>query len=318
MPSPFPSTAEQVVAAVEAVTVSGAPTDATAVSGFADMPSDRAEAALALAADLGLLSESSSHYEAASPLCRFFASALQGRSAAALRVALESYEPFLLFRARLPYTTTASDAARQTKAKLVLTGHHDEIRDTLVSLGTFSHALKSVGGGQYELPGDEAVPTLNSIAEACEELAASEARVRSHLGERAAGLASTDEVIQPLADALLRAGRGDPEGAVQQAGNAVEAYLVELAGRKNVGLSGATGLNGKLERIANNVPMAEKLRRISKYAGDIRNAADHGPDPDVGNISWTIRDNTGTEYVFVACSLIASLAEWEAGGPPSL
>jgi hypothetical protein len=35
-------------------------------------------------------------------------------------------------------------------------------------------------------------------------------------------------------------------------------------------------------------------------------------------MSWTIRPNTGVEYVFVACSFLASLAEWEAAEPPSL
>jgi hypothetical protein len=314
MASPFPSTAEQVVHAIEATAIAGRPIDAATVGAFGDMPTERAEAALALATDLGLLSEDANSYEPASPLCIFFASGLQERSAAALRIALESYEPFVLFRSRLPYTTTASDAARQTKAKLGLTGHHDEIRDTLVSLGTYSHGLRAVGGGQYELPGDEAAPAIHTIAAACADLAAAEAKVRAHLGERAVPLSSTSEVIQPLSDALLRAGREDADGA----GNALEAYLVDLAGRKAVNITGANGINAKLERIADQEGLPPKLRRISKYVGDIRNAADHGPDPDVGNASWTIRSNTGVEYVFVSCSFIASLAKWEAGEPPSL
>lgn len=318
MPSLFPSTAEQVVAAVEAVSVSGRAVDAAFVVAFADMPVDRAEAALALGAALGLLDEDSGSYTVDSPLCRFIAGGLQQRSAAALRIALESYEPFMMFRARLAYTATGSDAARHVKTALGLSGHHDEVRDTLVSLGTYTQALVSVGGGQYEVPADEAVPALNAVAAACGDVAAAEAQVRRHLGDRAVLHASTVEVLQPLADALLRAGRGDAAGAVQQAGNAVEAYLVDLAGRKGVSLTGATGLNAKMERIAQHAQTPEKLRRISKYSGDIRNAADHGPDPDVGNASWTIRASTGVEYVFVACSFLASLAEWEAGGPPSL
>ncbi len=318
MASPFPSTAEQLVQVVEAVALSGSAATPAYVAQFADLPQDRAEAALALAVEIGLLTETGGDFTATSPLCRFFVRALEKRSAAALRIALESYDAFLLFRARLPYAGTASDAARQTKAKLTLTGHHDEIRDTMVSLGTYTRALESVGGGQYQLPADEAIPSLEQVASACDDLAAAEAQVRGHLGERAAGYASTGEVIQPLADALLRAGGGDADGAVQQAGNAVEAYLVDVATRKTVSLTGANGLNAKLERIADNETMPAKLRRISKYAGDIRNAADHGPDPDVGNVSWTIRPKTGVEYVFVACSLLASLAEWEDGQAPSL
>jgi hypothetical protein len=105
---------------------------------------------------------------------------------------------------------------------------------------------------------------------------------------------------------------------VQQAGNAVEAFIVELAGRTGVNLGNATGLNGKLEALATQSAMPEKLRRVSKYLGDIRNAADHGPDADVGNVSWTIRENTGVEYVFVACSFVGALAIWESGGPPTM
>jgi hypothetical protein len=48
------------------------------------------------------------------------------------------------------------------------------------------------------------------------------------------------------------------------------------------------------------------LRHIGSYLGTIRNAADHGPDPDINNASWQIRDATGLEYVFVACSFIAA------------
>lgn len=317
MPSPFPSTAEQVVAAVEAVAVNNGPTDVALVSEFADLPTARAEAALALAVELELLSEASGDYSVASPLCRFFVSAAQQRSAAALRIALESYDPFVAFRARLPYAATASDAARHVKATHGLSGHHDEIRDTLVSLGTFTQGLVSAGGGQYKVPIDEPEEDLNAIASACDDAAKAESQIRAHLGS-AAPLSSEDEVIRPLTDALQRAGRGDPDGAVQQAGNAVEAYLVELAARKTVNITGANGLNAKLERIAQAHSLPEKLKRVSKYSGDIRNAADHGPDADIGNVSWTIRQNTGTEYVFVSCSLLASLAAWENGEAPSL
>jgi hypothetical protein len=318
MPSPFPSTAEQVVAAVEAVTVAGRPADAAFVARFADLPEARAESALSMATDLGLLTENGGSYEPASPLCRFVVSGRQDIAMATLRVALESYEPFILFRSRLAHTTDGTTAARHTQATLGLAGHRDEIRDTLVSLGTYTHALEVAGGGQYRAPNDEAINALRTLAEASADAAAADGRIRAQLGEEAVARSSNADVLAPLADALQRAGQGDAAGAVQQAGNAVEAYLVGVAGRLGANLQGANGLNAKVDRLVQQKNLPKKLQNVSKYLGHVRNAADHGPDADVGNQSWQIRPNTGTEFVFVACSFVASLSDWESGRAPSL
>jgi len=52
----FQSTAEDVVASIEAVVVYGKPTTVAFVAQFADVPQDRADNALKLAKDLGFLS----------------------------------------------------------------------------------------------------------------------------------------------------------------------------------------------------------------------------------------------------------------------
>lgn len=133
MPRAFsPATAEQVVAAVEAVFVNGKSTDAAFVAAFCDMAVDRAQAALELAVDLSLLTESAANYQVANPLCRVLGSPDERHRAAALRVALESYEPFVIFRERLPATPVVATAAHQTKTALDLSAHRDEIKDTLV------------------------------------------------------------------------------------------------------------------------------------------------------------------------------------------
>jgi hypothetical protein len=53
----------------------------------------------------------------------------------------------------------------------------------------------------------------------------------------------------------------------------------------------------------------------AKYLGQVRNAADHGVDvdPEVGAV-WHIQRTTSVQYVFVACSFIASALERETGG----
>jgi hypothetical protein len=59
--------------------------------------------------------------------------------------------------------------------------------------------------------------------------------------------------------------------------------------------------------------MSPKLIFVGKHLGDVRNAADYGIDPDVG-VTWTIRNATGIEYVFLACSFIAAVATKELTG----
>jgi hypothetical protein len=92
-----------------------------------------------------------------------------------------------------------------------------------------------------------------------------------------------------------------------------------MAGRMNVGLAGANGIIEKLTRFsAQPRRLPRKLIHLGSYLGAIRNAADHGPDADINNQSWTIRDATGLEYVFVACSFIAATVGIERNDPPEI
>jgi hypothetical protein len=148
-------------------------------------------------------------------------------------------------------------------------------------------------------------------------MAAAEERIRSQLGVDAATVASRAEVIVPLAEALLKAKDGDARGAVVNAGNAVESYLVAFAGRTGVNIGGATGINSKLDRFDQVKALPKKLIFVGKYLGHVRNAADHGVDADV-RAAWTVREATGIEYVFVAASFIASARSRELGNAPEV
>lgn len=320
MPRPFfQSTAEDVIASVEAVVVNGRPTRVEFVAQFIDVPPERAENALKLAVELGFLSLHAGVFSACRPLSQMFATPNLMQKAAALRVVLESYEPFTAFRARLKATDFASQAAQQTKVALDLDSHRDIIKDTLISLGTYSHALDTEGGGLY-VPADDAIENrLLSLAQACRDVVAAEARVRVQMGDAAADRVARNEVVLPLANALLKAASGDARGAVLIAGNAVESYLEGLAVRiGGVNLAGAAGLNAKLEVFAAAHAIPRKLVQVGKYLGNIRNAADHGlGDPDV-NAPWTIQESTGMEFVYVACSFISSVTAREQGQPPRI
>jgi hypothetical protein len=318
MARPFsPATAEQVVAVVEAVVVADRPATPQYVAEFSDLTPNQAEAALKLAADVGLLSHSGGKYSKANPLCRFLTTPHLMRKAAVLRLLLESYEPFIVFRERLAATKDVSAAAKQTKAALDLDAHREEVKDTLISLGTYSQALTTQGGGHYGPAEDEAEHPLDAMVHACADMTASEARIRQQLGAAAAAVVSRDHVLLPLADALLKAQENDGRGAVVAAGNAVESYLEEYATRRTVQLGHAPGINAKIDKLVPGNVIPKKLATVGKYLGHVRNAADHGVDTEVG-APWTIRPATGVEYVFVSCSFIAAVTAREQNKPPEI
>jgi hypothetical protein len=315
MPTPFfRVTAEAVVATVDAVYSSGRSVDQKYVAEFAQLTQGSADAALRIAAGMGLIEENSGKYIASSVLCRSFSVSDQKRKAAALRIVLEGYEPFVRFRERLISTDDATTSAIQTKIVANLDGHHDDIKETLLSLGQYSQAILAEGGGVYKVSEKPAENALDTLFAGCAEDAKAEHRIRLQIGERAATKISREEVICPLANALQRATTGDPKGAVVTAGNAVESFLEALGRRKGVVLAGKNGINAKADELCKAGTLPRKILNVSKYLGHIRNAADHGIDSDI-NASWEIRPATGVEYVFVACSFIASTIERELSGP---
>jgi len=318
VPRPFSSaTAESVVATVEAVFVKGGAASPQFAADFCQLSLDQASAAMELAVDLGLLRKAGKNFEAASPLCRFFATSDQMGKAAALRLILEAYEPFVFFQQSLARTPQASTAAQQTQVFFELSEHREEIKETLVSLGTYSQAIESAGGGQYGVKTTQFGDSLARLAAACADVAGAETAIRNLVGPDVENVSDRVSVIVPLADALLAARDGDGRAAVLNAGNAVESYLEALAGRAGVNVGSAPGINAKLDRFDQAGALPKKLIFIGKYLGHARNAADHGVDPEVGG-AWSIRIQTGHEYVHVACSFLASVRLRELQRPPSL
>jgi hypothetical protein len=319
MPLASQTTAEHVMGAVEAIVVNGGPTTVDVVAEFLDATAANATAALEMAVELGLLSQNGNNFAVLSPLCRF--TAIPEQKAALLRILIESYKPFTVFRERLLATADLNGAAKATKIVCVLPAHRDVVKDTLISLGTYSRALVPEGGGNYQLEAASLVNALQVVASACKDMTAAEGRIRSQLGPVAEVVLAPqrDTVIVPLADALVRANNRDGAGAVQAAGNAVESHIAAMAGRMGVNIAGANGIIEKLNRFgAAPRRLPRKLMHIGTYLGAIRNAADHGPDADINNQSWQVRDATGLEYVFVACSFIAATLGSERNDPPEI
>jgi hypothetical protein len=166
---------------------------------------------------------------------------------------------------------------------------------------------------------EAAAHPLAAFAPAPTDLTAAEERIRIQLGPDAVGIASREEVILPLAEALLKATGGDPRAAVLRAATGVEAYLVAFAERAGVTVAGASSLNAKLDRLGEAAALPRKLIFVGRYLGHICDAADLTGDVDVGaSWGWSIRGATGLEYVFVAASFIASARSRELGNAPEI
>jgi hypothetical protein len=256
--------------------------------------------------DLGFLSgDPSAGFAVDSPLCRAFSTADQQRKAAALRLLLEAYHPYVVFKERLRATNDAAAAARQVKELLDLDPHADAVKDTLLSLGQYTQSLVTEAGGYYRESTDGAEHHLTKLAKACADDASAEARILSQLGGDAPAYAPRDKVIGPLATALQRAAKGEGREAVVYAGNAVESFLTLVGGHTGTAMKG-TGINAKALELESAGVLAKKQLNVSKYLGHVRNAADHGVDTDVAS-AWDILESTGIEYVFVACSFIRSV-----------
>lgn len=274
------------------------------VQDFCDLSSAQATGALELTTDIGLIRKDGDKFKSDSPLTRFLCTPDESKKAAILRVLLESYDPFVKFRERLLATNSADTAAQQTKVVLELSAHREEIKDTLISLGTYTKAIQSEGGGRYKSNSTNLVNQLHEIAASCSDLSEAEACIRTEIGDYSDSV-DRIEVIQPLANALLKARSNQPTEAVAEAATAIESYLARLADRTGVNLAAATGLNSRLDRFRTNNVLPKKIVESGKYLGQVRNAADHGVDvdPDVGAV-WQILESTGIQYIFVACSFI--------------
>lgn len=306
------ATADAVVGAVEAVVSAHGGADTTLVAAFLDLPVARAAEALDLSVDLGLLNQNGNAFNVASPLARLLVTPVLAQRAAILRVALEGYEPFRLFRTRLWVNREAVNvAAQQVKGVLGIAAHRDVIKGTLVSLGTYCQCLRTVGGDQYEVHFDFDDEIVRGLSGAVAELSESELRVRDWLGEGVRTYVDPADVLGPLAIAYLKVSQGDARGAVVNAGNAVESYLAQLGHDMGVATETAHGLGAKVHALdqANRLP--KKIVAVGRYLGNVRNAADHGVDPDIG-AAWIIRNGTGEDFLRVSIAFIeVSYAHWK-------
>lgn len=308
----YHTTAEATVRVVEAVYAATNTPDIGFIETFCDFSNAQAVQAIGLAEDLGFISDSAGTYSVANPLAQFLSTPHDKQKASILRIALESYDVFLHFRERLFATNSSDTAARETKAILDLIPHREEIKDTMISLSTYSGAIVLRGGGQYERDEVGISDRLEEVASGCADTAYAENWIRERLGPAAQSV-SREDVLLPLASAIVKATANESDDAVQDAASAFESYLAELAARMSVNFGNATGINSKLNAFRTNNDLPKKIVEASKYIGQVRNAAGHGIDTEIGS-NWAIQESTGVELVLVVCSMIRACNAYEKNG----
>lgn len=310
----YPTTAENVIAATDAVTTREDGCDDNYVAEFIDIPYGIALNALEMAKQLNLVTQDpalGNLYRPVKPYALYLVTAIDVQKAAVLRLVLENYQPYCAFKQRLIVTRSAATAAGQVKLIYSLTPHRDEIKDTFISLGTFTQSLITEGAGSFKVVDFENANAdfLRVVADVAANRGLAEVTIRRRLGDEVANWINQQDVLSTLITAYQRVGIGDDDRAcVVHAGNGIESFLVQFGAHKGINLAGANGINAKVDRIGNH--LNAKHKNMLKYLGHVRNAADHGVDAEIGN-PWEISSETATEYVHVAMSTIRSIVKIE-------
>lgn len=311
MPRPFhQATAEQVVIVSEAVVSLGGGNSET-IAAFTDLPLATAGNALNLACDMGLLSENTGQFTIESPLCRLLRTPHDSEKAAILRVTIETYKPFLVFREEHEATDNVTEAAQRTKVKLDLDCHREQVKETLLSLATYSGALTAEQGNTYKRDAQGLTALLDELTAGSREISEATLTIQKELGNAVAQVDQV-QVIQPLAAGLRHAAAGNGREAVLQAGIAVENFLTAMAEHHATDITHANGINAIMDRLKSAGHYPTKLLNVCKYVGHVRNAAGHGADADIG-APWDITEQTGRNYVFVATMFIRAMLAYRAG-----
>lgn len=302
-------TAEQLVAAVDAVYSLGSEAKLEVIADFIDVTPNRVESILNLAVAMGLLSLCSNvNVYVTSKISRLLVTASPEQRPAVLRMFLEEFQVFDVFRSRMVLDGTTDAAIRRTKTILKLSEHHGEISQTLISLGTYCGALNRIDGStDYVVHREIPMQFIGLISQAIEDRSNAESLVIKRIGSQGDWFIECHEsVIVPLTAAVVHASRGESDQAVFRAGNALDSFLQAWAKRTfgSKTLTG-TGIGSYVNEIAqwDASKMPKKVKAMGFFLSNLRNAADHGTDSEIGE-EWSFCDVTGQSYVLVACDFV--------------
>ena len=303
------TTAEDIVAVVDAVVAKDVGVDVSFVSEFSGIATlDQAQKALNMAKELGLVSEDSSNhtYSESSFLATKLVTAISdGMKAVYMRMIIEQYEPYRKFKERYEYTASIEMACRQIKILYSMQTNERDIKNTLISIATYANALISKGAGLYSFTEESQASCLLEIS--LKECALTDATLRNFLGESIYNVIDNRNVFTPLAEAVLKtkADNMDTRSVVVYAANAFESFLDGYAHSKGISLVGKNGIIQKKDALSQS--LSKKHRGMIDYIGQIRNAADHGGDVDENGQMWNVSKETASVYPIIVARIIKSI-----------
>ncbi|MDF1551541.1 MAG: hypothetical protein P1P84_00700 [Deferrisomatales bacterium] len=307
----YQTSAENVIAATDAALQKQDGVDENLVSAFLDTTPPYARDALQMARELSLLREVQPGKFVPDAKCSLYlCTAIRDNKAAILRYVLEQYAPYSTFKARLELTGVVGEAANQTRALHNIDAHRQVISATFIDLGTYAQSLISEGGGLYKPRRDDPKEYLTILDQVIQDRETAVLEVSKLLGQEAVDWVDRPNVLDNLVTAYQRAASAtdDSRAPIVHAGNAVESFLVQVAGYHGVVLQNANGINAKAEFISQANQLLSKHKFMLKYLGHIRNAADHGVDQEIGT-QWAISPKTAVEYVHVAQSTVSAIVK---------
>lgn len=309
------TTAEDIVAVVDAVAAKGSGCQKAFIEEFTGIATDdQVIKALSMAMELQLLEHNTSNneYLLKSYLGRkLVTAATDNQKAVIMRLILEEYAPYITFKTRYGFTKSIELACKQTKILHSMTSNERDIKNTLISIATYSKALKSEGANLYSFSDD--IGDLTLIDYVLAQSSISYSTLQTFWGEQLFSFVDYTSVFSTLSDAFqkTKANPMDTRAVVVYAANAFESFLDCFAQYKNVSLSGRNGIIQKRDALS---PfLSKKHRGMIDYIGQIRNAADHGADPDENNQMWNITPETASVYPLVIATVIKGIYQRDNG-----
>ena len=179
------TTAEDIVAVVDAVIAKGSEAAKDFIAEFTGIATDdQVLKALQMACELQLIVFDSSRgcYGSPSFLARKLVSASSDEQKAVfMRLILEQYAPYNTFKTRYGFTKSIELACRQTKTLHMMTSNERDVKNTLISIATYAKALESEGANLYSFVED--VDAVGIIEAALRSANITENSLRTYWGE---------------------------------------------------------------------------------------------------------------------------------------
>lgn len=312
------TTADDVVAVIDAVNAQGNNATVEFVVLFTGIATTtQASKALDVACDMSMISFDATlnTYRISSPLGHLLSVAVkEDQRAALLRIILEQYEPFNTFKVRFAITQNIDVSCAQIKAIHSIAANERDIKNTIISLGTYAKILKRENATTYSFFTNKDSDHLQLIDELLEEKTKNEILLRQFMGEGIYDYADYNNVIRPLLDATSKAISEpvDTKAVILYAGNAFESFLDQYAITKQISLQGKTGIISKMSAFSS-TDISKKHRGQIEYIGQVRNAADHGADILEANMTWGITKETATVYPIIVSLAIKNIIQRDQG-----